>query len=249
MKVLSSAELNRIAEFDIPTLSNGLDRLNVRPLNKGFMDASIQEIIPKSKTYIGYAATAKISCDVPAADIQKENLLRYYGHVKDTAGPTITLVEDIDPVPVGALWGEVNVLTHMAIGCVAVVTNGGIRDLNELDNMDFGCFGSRKVTARAYLHVVEYGGTVQVGGIEIKPMDLICADRHGVIIIPEEAAPYLADACMEDIEAEKSLIENIRKVITGKTELDMEALKKWRQESAAYPCAVRERMINGSCSN
>ena len=238
MKLLSYKELERIAKFDIPTLSNGLDRLNVRPLNKGFMDSSIKEIIPKSKTYIGYAATAKISCDVPASEEQKDNLLKYYNHVKGTQGPTITVVEDVDPVPVGALWGEVNVLTHLAIGCVAAVTNGGARDLNEIEKLDFGCFASGRVTARAYLHVIECGCTVHVGGIEVNPMDLICADRHGVIVIPHQAAPYLADACIEDIESERALIENLRKVVEAKEELDMEALRRWREESAAYHKSV-----------
>lgn len=238
MKLLSNKELERIAQFDIPTLSNGLDRLNARPLNKGFMDSSIKEMIPRSKTFIGYAATAKISCDVPATKEQKDNLLKYYSHVKDTQGPTITVVEDVDPIPVGALWGEVNVLTHLAIGCVAAVTNGGARDLNEIEKLDFGCFASRKVTARAYLHVIECGCTVHVGGLEVNPMDLICADRHGVIVIPHQAAPYLADACIEDIESERALIMNLKKAVEAKTELDMEALRRWREESAAYHKSV-----------
>lgn len=234
MKVLTLEELQRIAQFDIPTLSNGLDRLNARPLNKGFMDSSIHEIIPKSKTYIGYAATAKISCNVPAREEEKENLLKYYCHVQNTSSPSITVVEDVDPVPVGALWGEVNVLTHLAVGCVAAVTNGGVRDLNELDKLDFGCFAACKVTARAHVHVIEYGTPVHVGGMEIKPMDLICADRHGVIVIPPEAASYLAEACVEDIESERNLIENLRRVVSGKVQLDMKVLKQWREESAAF---------------
>ena len=238
MKLLSNVELERIARFDIPTLSNGLDRLNARPLNKGFMDSSVKEIIPKSKTFIGYAATAKISCNIPASEEQKDNLLKYYRYVKETPGQTITVAEDVDPFPVGALWGEVNVLTHLAIGCVAAVTNGGARDLNEIEKLDFGCFAAERVTARAYLHVIEYGCPVHIGGLEVRPMDLICADRHGVIIIPPQAAPYLSDACIEDIESEKELIENLRKVVAETEELDMEQLRRWREDSAAYHRSV-----------
>ena len=235
---LTREEIDAIAQYPIAALSNGLDLLGARPLNKGFMNPAIHEIIPRGKTYVGYAATAKISCDTDPGSINAEaNYLSYCAHVQRTLRPSISVVQDIDPLPVGALWGELNVLTHKALGCVAVVTNGGIRDLDELDDIDFGLFGGAVVTARAKLHIIDYNCTIQVGGLEIHPLDLLAADRHGVITIPHQFAHQLAEATRLDFEHEKPLIDNVREVVSSGKELDLKDLARWRSMTGALYAA------------
>jgi regulator of RNase E activity RraA len=52
----------------------------------------------------------------------------------------------------------------------------------------FQVFAGRLAISRAYVHVVEYGGPVEVGGLRILPGDLIHGDRHGIITIPPDMA-------------------------------------------------------------
>ena len=52
----------------------------------------------------------------------------------------------------------------------------------------------RLAISRAYIHVVEYGGPVEVGGLAIQPGDLIHGDRHGVMTVPPELVPRLPAA-------------------------------------------------------
>jgi 4-hydroxy-4-methyl-2-oxoglutarate aldolase len=50
-------------------------------------------------------------------------------------GPKIVVAQDLDqPRTVGAFWGEVNSNMHRALGCVGTITDGGIRDLDEMTN-------------------------------------------------------------------------------------------------------------------
>jgi regulator of RNase E activity RraA len=75
---------------------------------------------------------------------------------------------------------------------------------------------------------VEAGGPVDVGGITINPGELVFADKHGVIVIPDKVAPYLAEACRAAADAEIPVLSNCRNYF-GKL-VPMEDLMKWRAE-------------------
>ena len=60
-------------------------------------------------------------------------LRAYYRHVGAPPHPTITVIEDLDPVPgTGAWWGEVHSHVHRGLGSLGVITNGSVRDLDQL---------------------------------------------------------------------------------------------------------------------
>ena len=58
------------------------------------------------------------------------------------------------------------------------------------------------VEAHAYIHLVEVGGPVTVGGLTVNPGDLLHADQHGALRIPDGIADQVADAAqaVEDRE-------------------------------------------------
>jgi regulator of RNase E activity RraA len=63
-------------------------------------------------------------------------------------GPKIIVVQDLDkPRVVGSFWGEVNANIHRALGCVGTITDGAIRDLDEMTNAGLSSVGSLSWTA------------------------------------------------------------------------------------------------------
>ena len=79
----------------------------------------------------------------------------------------------------------------MALGCVGAITNGAARELPGIEASGFQIFAGRLAISRAYIHVVEFGGPVEVGDLTIQPGDLIHGDRHGILTVPPELAPKL----------------------------------------------------------
>ena len=60
--------------------------------------------------------------------------------------PKIVVVEDLTkPVIYGSMWGEVNATYYKAAGAVGCITDGGVRDLQEMKNVGFHAM-SRGVT-------------------------------------------------------------------------------------------------------
>ena len=79
-------------------------------------------------------------------------------------------------------------------------------------------FASRLAISRAYVHIVEYGGAVEVGDLTIQPGDLIHADRHGVISVPLDLAARLPAVAHAIREKKQKVIELSR--TPGTTESD-----------------------------
>ena len=119
------------------------------------------------------------------------------------------MIKDLDyPNAIGSFWGEVNGNIHKALGCVGTVTDGGVRDLDEVEELGFHFFASDVLVSHAYVHLEAIGCPVNIGGVEVRPGDLIHGDKHGVITIPSEIAARIADASTQMEDWERPIIEH-----------------------------------------
>jgi regulator of RNase E activity RraA len=64
--------------------------------------------------------------------------------------------------------------------------------------------------SHAYVHVVEFGGTVNVFGMEAASADLIHADRHGAVVVPTEKIAAMRSALDKLAAREKAIIDAAR---------------------------------------
>jgi regulator of RNase E activity RraA len=131
--------------------------------------------------------------------------------VQTVPGPRVVVVQDLDQPPAhGALWGEVNASLFTALNCTGVVTDGCVRDLDEVHRIGFHFFARGAGVSHAYVRVESTGGQVEVGGLRIAPGDLLHADKHGVLLIPHEIAGELPAAADKIIEREQTFIRWLR---------------------------------------
>ena len=228
MRLLNESQINELKHFDTPTVCNAIERFNLRGKTSGFMSPKVKSIVPDRKPIVGYACTAKISSTQPPTDSQKKLLFDYYQMIKDTPNPTISVIQDIDEQPVGSFWGEVQATVHKALGCTSVITNGGVRDLDEVYDLGFTYFASQVLVSHAYIHVEAVNVPVTIAGVTVYPGDLLHADKHGVVLIPNEIAHELSDACRLTQDAELPMLNGCRSVADG--EVTIEQLRAWRTE-------------------
>jgi 4-hydroxy-4-methyl-2-oxoglutarate aldolase len=92
--------------------------------------------------------------------------------------------DDDKPRVIGSFWGEVNANTHRALGCVGTITDGAVRDIDEMTNAGFKALARRLCVGHAHSVPVRWGCTVEVFGQTITPGQLIHADKHGFLAIP-----------------------------------------------------------------
>lgn len=222
-----------LSKFDTPTISNAMECFPNCKKDEGFMDYTIHSVISCEGTIVGRVATAKIATKHPATPEESAKMMPYYGHVRDMGPGCIVVQQDMDDVPCGSFWGEVNATQHMALGCIGVVTSGGVRDLTEVEGLGFGYFAKEVVVSHAYTHVVDYACPVTVGGLTLNPGDIIACDKHGVVKIPQEFLPRMEEACRRIAIAELPVLEPCRRAIMAGEVVTLEDLEKWRAGMAA----------------
>jgi len=193
-KPLEPEVLERLRGFNTPTIANAIEVFNIRPRNEGFMCSEIRCIFPRLGVMVGYATTLKIQSATPGAKAAGIAPSVHWQDVLNTPAPRVVVVEDVDDPPgLGSFWGEVNANIHRALGCVGVVTNGSVRDLDEVEPLGFHFFASQIAVSHAYVRIVEVGTPVRVGGLTVKPGDLLHGDRHGITNVPIDLAARIPE--------------------------------------------------------
>jgi regulator of RNase E activity RraA len=195
---LSDAELAALRQFDTPTICNALEVVAPARRAIGFTTQTLICPFPNLPPMVGYARTALIRSALPSgqsAAEQRQARLEYYRYVASGSGPKISIIQDIDSrIGFGCFWGEVQSAIHKALGCLGLVTDGGVRDIDAIAP-DFQVLCGKVVPSHAWVHSVAFGQTVDVFGMVVRSDDLVHADRHGAVVIPHEVAREVAKAC------------------------------------------------------
>jgi regulator of RNase E activity RraA len=211
MPVLDSRQLDALRKINSPTIANAIEMFDVRPRNTGYLDGRVRCLFPRLGVMVGYAHTAVVSADLPAGE-RRIPRSDYWKATSSVPAPRVAVVQDRDDPPgQGSFWGEVNASIHRALGFIGTVTNGGARDLDEMQGLEFFAFAAGPSVSHAYIHLLDYGLPVRVGGAVIAPGDLLHGDQHGVITIPQAIAAEVADAAAEVDAVERDVIGYCRR--------------------------------------
>jgi regulator of RNase E activity RraA len=118
------------------------------------------------------------------------------------------VAEDVDHAPgLGALFGEIHANISTALGCTAYLSNGAVRDLPGIEASGLQAFAGSIAVSHSYAHVVEFGEPVEIGGLQIKPGDLLHGDLNGVVSVPVSIASEIPRTAEEMLRSEKELIQ------------------------------------------
>ncbi|MGA2132356.1 MAG: RraA family protein [Bryobacteraceae bacterium] len=190
-KLLSAGEFDKLRQLDTCTVSNAIERFDVRPRNEGFIYRAIRCRFPNFSPMLGYAVTARLRSSSPPATSPPITRGCYYDrmdfwrYLVTVPEPRVMVLQDADHSPgFGAFVGEVHARIALALHCVGCVTNGAVRDLPAVEDAGFHLFSGNLSVSHAYAHIVDFGEPVEIGGLKIYAGDLVHGDRHGVHTIP-----------------------------------------------------------------
>jgi regulator of RNase E activity RraA len=209
-KVLTDDEILQLYEgLRVADVSDGMDMVGLRDL--GLLDQSIvalwKDIDDMSHIFRGIAVTARY---VPTNKVIKNPMDpdefkkwqgQWYGKLspeswtKELKKGSVVVLDVNGDGDVGTV-GSYNSLLYMEKGAVGIVSNGGIRDTDEIikqripvyldmDNRGRGIRPGRN-------ELESYNKPVTIAGVIIHPGDVIVADGDGVICVPREYAEKVA---------------------------------------------------------
>jgi len=195
--LLSHADLLQLKRWNTPTIYNGWEQITKHDRTRHAINLEeVRDFMPQMGPMVGSAVTVVVEPSNPQHRQANPAAGREYRHyVAGVPGPKIVVIQDLDkPRVIGSFWGEVTSNTHRALGCVGTITDGAIRDVDEMTNAGFKALARRLCVGHAWVTPVRWGCPVDVFGQRIEPGQLIHADKHGFLAVPSEDAPRLLEA-------------------------------------------------------
>jgi 4-hydroxy-4-methyl-2-oxoglutarate aldolase len=208
---LLKEELDALRQFDTCMVANAVETFKVRLHNTGFTDARVGCMFPDVPPVVGYAATARLRSGDPPVVGRFHGRADLWNSILAIPAPRILVVEDMDNPPGrGAFVGDLHAAILRALGCVAYLSNGAVREVQSIRGMGIQLFAGSVAVSHAYAHIFDMGAAVSVAGLEIRPGDLLHGDRHGVLTIPMGIAPRVPAIAARLQKGEQQIIEFCR---------------------------------------
>lgn len=206
---LTADQLAALRKLDTCTVANAVETFNVRLRNEGFANRSIRCLTPATVPLVGFAATVRIRCsNPPMRGHSHPDRTDWWNALLKIPAPRVVVIQDVDEAPgTGGFIGEVHASILQSLGCAGVVSNGTVRDLPAIAPTGFQLFAAGLAVSHAYVHIVDFGHPVEVGGLVVKPGDLLHADVHGVLSVPLEAAAQVPAAAARLVERERRVLD------------------------------------------
>ena len=142
-----------------------------------------------------------------------------------TAGsPPGTVGDYLDDVPHGAVvvldnggrtdctvWGDI--LTAMAAdrGVGGTVIDGVCRDVQRALGISYPIYSCGRFmrTGKDRVEVSDVGRPVTVGGVQVRPGDLLVGDSDGVVAVPQDLIDGVADVCAQISAREEAILAHV----------------------------------------
>jgi len=183
---LPHSALLELKRWNTPTIYNGWEQITRHdPAADAFNLEETRDFMPQMGPMVGFAVTVVCEPSNPAHKKNANAWSEYRHYVASVPGPKIVIVQDLDkPRTLGAFWGEVNSNIHRALGCIGTITDGAIRDVDEMTNAGFKALARRLAIGHAASCPVRWNVEVEVFGRRIQPGQLVHADKHGFLAVP-----------------------------------------------------------------
>lgn len=170
---------------------------------------------PSNSGFVGEAFTLRF---IPAReDLDVVEAFKDPNHPQRLAVETIgvgqVMVVDSRGDSRAASAGEI-LMTRIAVrGGVAFVTDGSVRDSNEMNAVGIPVYSSG-ISANTNLvhhHAVDFQIPIGCAGVAVFPGDVLVGDEEGVLVIPRHIVEQVAIAAVEQHALEEFILEKVRK--------------------------------------
>jgi 4-hydroxy-4-methyl-2-oxoglutarate aldolase len=200
-RILDEYKYLRVAD-----VSDGMDVVGLQ--NIGLVDPEIHALWKDTEKFshrvVGIAVTARyVPTNKREPKMDQKTIGRWYGTITSEAfmkvlTPGSILVIDATDDGESRSIGSSNILSWKKLGMVGLVTSGGLADTDEIIYHKVPTYFRRLARGirpgRNELESVNR--PVTIGGVLVRPGDVVVADGDGVVVVPRERAEDVAQAAL-----------------------------------------------------
>ena len=199
-----------LQEVDSPTIANAIETFNVRDRCDGFVGGNVRCQFPELGRMVGRALTVTMTSR-PGPVASREGYWRMWEALDGLDGPSVIAIQDVSGAPHRCAYaGEVMATLAMRLGAVGMVTDGALRDVDEVRALGFHYFMRYPVVSHGNFEIVSVGEPIELDGQRIAMGDLLHGDANGIVVIPDEVLADLPAAVASVREREHETMSYIR---------------------------------------
>ncbi len=202
---------------DIPTsiLSDVLDLLGIRGVITGILP------IVEGISLVGSAVPVKAVCGARGTYSLEDFAV---GSVIDRSSKGDVIIFDLEGNPVST-WGGLASQAAINKGLAGIVVDGGVRDIDEIQQLKFPVFAKYRVptTGKTRVKILSINKPIECSGVQVRSGDIIVGDGTGLVVIPSERAAEILQNAKELEEIERRFENELKKGSSFQ-----EAAKKFR---------------------
>jgi 4-hydroxy-4-methyl-2-oxoglutarate aldolase len=210
-EILNATQLAQLQKVDSATVANVIELFDFRSYVAGYSNLSLKAIYPKLPPAVGYAVTATFRAAYPVESGDAYGgMTELIAEAMATSAPRMVVFQDLDDPPAAATYGEIMVTTFQKFGFSGLITSGAARDIEQVDRLQFPCWATSVIVSHGYCRFPDINVPVTVGGLQVKPGDLLHADANGIVNIPHQIAAAVAELCEPYMQAEEIILQYLR---------------------------------------
>ncbi|MDR2745127.1 MAG: hypothetical protein LBB66_08070 [Desulfovibrio sp.] len=192
----------RLLALSTTNVADALDAWDLRGATFG-----IRPMWEKADKITGRAVTVKLTA---AGETKSKNHLGVTAIEAAESGDVIVIDNGgrLDT----SCWGGILATGAKMKGIGGLVVDGAVRDLDDIMEIDFPVYARGTVVSTARGRIMEESTQkmIQFGGVQVRPGDVVLADKSGVVVVPWEKIDAVLTKAEEFFGKEESMIRDIR---------------------------------------
>ena len=194
----------------VSDVSDGMDTVGLQDI--GIVDDSIKPLWKDTQNFthriVGIAVTARyVPTNKRLARTSEKDVEYWYDNITgepfmDALFPGCVLVIDAEGDNDTRSIGSTNILDWQKLGMRGVITSGGLADSDEIIYHKVPAYHKRM--GRGFRpgrnEIESVNRPITLGGVLVRPGDVVMADGDGVIVVPREHAEEVAKAAMQYLD-------------------------------------------------
>ena len=207
---LTPDQLDFLRSVDSPTIANAIEAFTVRDRTEGFVGGAVRCLFPEMGVMVGHAVTVTMT-NRPGPPAGREGYWRMWELLARMPAPSVLVVQDVSGAPSRCAYcGEVMATLASRLGAVGVVTDGGLRDIDEVRALGLHYYAAHAVVSHGNFSVVDVGVPVTLDGQLVRTGDVLHGDVNGIVIVPPEVVADLPQAVERVRTRERRMMDFVK---------------------------------------